>query len=611
MTRSIKTALFAICLGWLFVALRGANFFVPVDSWTNHSEQIADSAWHTLIDYRSNAFLSWRADPWGETLGRWLAPQGSSISYQFGLLMIFWVGTAIFLRAATTRKAAACAAGATVTTLWIALSVGASTIVWGSLAWTPWLALGMVLTRRSAEPFAGVFVLFFALRAASAAAQLTGLALLFALCISHIPLSSASNSLRRHALAWWTGLALLASYLIFLTQVQQAPFPDYPPDGRVIHQLWWSGFIRPLLGFDYLIPALNHPVLQAELVWSYLGLLVLSAAAYYVGRQSSVSRRGAILAASLATIGLWDCIPLQGVWQVGPLAAVSRLLPGLFLGPCSAVLFTAATLPLILALTERFAERLVSTTILITLALAAILTISRDASLSMPQSPVATHRVANTIEDFIAPPWTQRSSLTTPAQEAGDWHAAIFSPSRYVARFFGRSTLALEYAFSKATPEPIAPALQKSWASVAPEEMKFLSDGDSTTRYSTSRAFQDGTETLIFWFKSPQTLLGIQLDPGSFFTDFPRGVEIRGDTICADSPDAAQNSTVLAHFSDWQGPPRRTPQGLPYFGARDDVRIPFSHPATVNCLRIRQTGEDGGFDLSIAEARLIPAPVPH
>jgi hypothetical protein len=97
--------------------------------------------------------------------------------------------------------------------------------------------------------------------------------------------------------------------------------------------------------------------------------------------------------------------------------------------------------------------------------------------------------------------------------------------------------------------------------------------------------------------------------PGPFYTDFPRGIEVRGALECSNTPEQiASSSEILARFPAWRGPPLRTGSRMPYFGRREDVLIPFQKPAKVNCLVIKQIGQDKNYDLSIAEAALILSP---
>ncbi len=591
-------------LGWLLI---NPQALLATDSWWSFYQPIQQSEWRTLIDFRTNAFLSWRADPIAELFGHLIFPVNWSNSYHLTLLLIFWAGLAVFLTSASSRRATHGIAGATLTTLWIASSVAGSTIIWGAIAWIPWLAFSILLGRRGGDFPAAVFIVFFALRTVAAAAHLAPLAMLCAAGLAYLPEVRQVTSARRAALAWWTGGVLLGATILFLAQVKQAPFPDYPPNARLLPEAWWSGFIHPLFGFDYPLPLVNRPILQATLLWPFVGLLCISAATLWMGRASVVARRSASAAMALAMFGLWDSVPLQELWQISPIAALSRMLPGLFLTPVSLVFYCIAALPLALAITARLGHRLVTMLIATTFILSLPLLRSPNSTVPAEGRPVQTSASSDATAAKPAAPNSVNASQV-PTREPSDWEAALLSPSHYVTRFFGRRTLATEYSFSAAQSEPIAPFLKNSFASIAPQALPLLMDGDPSTRYSTERAYQDGSEVLVFWFKTPQALLGIELDPGSYFTDFPRGVEVRGDINCSDSPElAGKDAPVLARFTDWQGPPKRTPSGLPYFGKREDVRIPFTHPATIECLRIQQIGQAPRFDLSIVEAGLIRA----
>ncbi|NDC36912.1 MAG: hypothetical protein EBZ48_02540, partial [Proteobacteria bacterium] len=364
MSRFLTTGLLALCCIWLIWSLGSLNTFPPVDSWSLQSDQSQTSAWAALLDFRSNAFLSWRTDPWAQQIGMALSPRQLPTSYQLGLLVIFLSGFMLLLSAATYRTPLECLAGSMLATVAMVSLAGSSTIVWGSLAWVPWLAVSILLARRSGELFVGVFILFFALRTISAAAHLAPFSLLLSALLAHLPSSSTAPTQRHRALTCWCWIVLLLSYLLVLIQVEQSPLPDYPSDARVIHEIWWSGFIRPLFGFDYLIPLVNRSLMQQELLKPFAVLLCLSLAAYHLGSPNSVVRRSAGLAIAASAVGIWDSIPLQELWQIGPVAASSRLLPGLNLVHLAAVLLVAAILPLAIALTARLGAKLIPTTVL-------------------------------------------------------------------------------------------------------------------------------------------------------------------------------------------------------------------------------------------------------
>jgi hypothetical protein len=127
--------------------------------------------------------------------------------------------------------------------------------------------------------------------------------------------------------------------------------------------------------------------------------------------------------------------------------------------------------------------------------------------------------------------------------------------------------------------------------------LKVVSDSDPRTRWSTQRGGQHGDERIEISFSKPTTVSGIELDTGTFTTDFPRGLTVVGT-------NGSSNPTRChAEFPSWQGSIARTPSGHPYFTGQHEVRIIFPEPCLLTTLSLKQTGS-APFDWSIAEIRI-------
>jgi hypothetical protein len=134
-----------------------------------------------------------------------------------------------------------------------------------------------------------------------------------------------------------------------------------------------------------------------------------------------------------------------------------------------------------------------------------------------------------------------------------------------------------------------------------------VTDGDPKTRWSNHRGGQRGDERITVRLPHPIQIRGLELDPGDYRTDFPRGLTIRAGS-CADertalAPPKIPLSTLFSARS-WQGPLHFTPQGYAYFGGQEQVKIIFPQLSTVECLVIEQTGH-AAFDWSVAELRIL------
>jgi hypothetical protein len=108
-----------------------------------------------------------------------------------------------------------------------------------------------------------------------------------------------------------------------------------------------------------------------------------------------------------------------------------------------------------------------------------------------------------------------------------------------------------------------------------------------------------GNELLTVRFPQRTSLRGVELDPGSYATDYPRGLRIAGGECLK-----PREAKVLHESPIWQGPIELTARGIPYLAARNKVRIVFTEVASVECLFVRQTAQ-APFDWSIASIRVI------
>jgi hypothetical protein len=126
-----------------------------------------------------------------------------------------------------------------------------------------------------------------------------------------------------------------------------------------------------------------------------------------------------------------------------------------------------------------------------------------------------------------------------------------------------------------------------------------LIDGSRHTRWHSGDAGQTGEELLQIRFRTPTKIRGVELDPGEYTTDFPRGLLIRGGSC-----DESQAKT-FAFYPSWQGALSFTPLGFPFFAGQDAVRVFFDHEELIECLFIRQTSKSS-FNWSVAEFRVTP-----
>ncbi len=121
---------------------------------------------------------------------------------------------------------------------------------------------------------------------------------------------------------------------------------------------------------------------------------------------------------------------------------------------------------------------------------------------------------------------------------------------------------------------------------------------ESAWRWSTRTGAQRGNEVLTVRLNTPREVRGIELDPGSYFTDYPRGLRITGGAC-----DQA-NAAPIADFPLWQGSLHVIQKGIPYYSPANEVRVVFPAPKTVSCIFVHQTAK-ASFDWSVSRVRLL------
>jgi hypothetical protein len=134
-----------------------------------------------------------------------------------------------------------------------------------------------------------------------------------------------------------------------------------------------------------------------------------------------------------------------------------------------------------------------------------------------------------------------------------------------------------------------------------------MKDGKPNTRWSPRRGKQLGDEKLFMHFESPISLQALRLDPGKFYTDFPRGIRVSALPTCnLDTPISSSEiaaAQVIFDAPRWLGSIRFTKDGYPYYAHESNVDLVLLKPVTAQCVVIEQIGTDPNFDWSVAEVQ--------
>jgi hypothetical protein len=196
-----------------------------------------------------------------------------------------------------------------------------------------------------------------------------------------------------------------------------------------------------------------------------------------------------------------------------------------------------------------------------------------------------------------------RDLAHTDASAAARYTNFVISPSYAVLRqsdvgMFQETQRAIEL-------ERVAAATMGAVLSASNGERRELDralDRDRATRWSTHHGAQRGDEWMCARFERAELLRGIELSPGTYASDFPRGLTISAAADCLEplTPDSPALS-IVGRFPSWQGAVLYTPSGLPYFSGQNDVKVRFGAVTAVRCVCAMQTGTNDSFDWSVAD----------
>jgi hypothetical protein len=311
-------------------------------------------------------------------------------------------------------------------------------------------------------------------------------------------------------------------------------------------------------------------------------LLVASTLLYFLGKRSgsqsrSIILRAALILAAVAVLDTW----LNHSWSsIAPIASVSRLLPwashysllSVALGAAAwglgyaavtgRALLTAPVCTVIVILLAQHGSRELYHPLL-----------RRSGLVDDPQLAHILHSPSAGMIKFIAehqPPVTE-------------WLASV----QAAAKLHSRDTTSIG---AQVTIEP-APST---------ETLAQAKQIETAWRWSTRTGAQRGNELLTVKFVQPLKLRGVELDPGVYFTDYPRGLKILGGDC-----KRAQPAELIYDAPTWQGAVNLTTRGVPSFTPRNNVRVIFpKQTPAIECLFVQQTGKAQN-DWSISRVRVI------
>ncbi len=571
--------------------------------------------WHEIIDFTFNTWTIWPNDLMGSIASALNGDNPLPTLAKCHLIILF-VGLFLVLRnkACQTSIPFHAFISAFGVTILLSCFYGFDQLIIPSLSFFPWLVLSVMAFLEEGKAWPPTHI------SESAGAKHRDTSTLRMLCLTVtaalISIESGFYSLPLVALGLLIGYLLGPSQkplskiqcfafivailcpLIALLHTPTTPFPNYPPDAHLVPDDGIPGIIRPLIGPDTPIPVMDRSAIKATYGRFSAILLFFSLALLLLFREKRV-RLLSITAVSLALFCWIDTRLTEPFSQIGPLASLSRIVPGLFMIPLTplalALCLFVMSLILFLASSWKFTVNF--------LLILVILGVFHKWN----------------IEDFQTLPFlrdnryltaTSQALSSIPAQNAKISKAAILSPSLYLVREVGESSLENQVKYASATFHDLrkSDVVLSASHNNTQESLAVIIDKDRyKNRWSPLKGMQTGDEWLHAAFKNTKSLDGIILSSGAYVADFPRGVRISIAKNCKDtfSMTDKKDYQVVVDYPSWQGEIKFTESGFPYFAGQDKVKIFFPQAVLARCLLIEQTAESPSYDWSVTGISLL------
>ncbi|RMD83841.1 MAG: discoidin domain-containing protein [Candidatus Dadabacteria bacterium] len=524
--------------------------------------------WFNLVDTGSNAYLKWRVDPF---LSKFLPPLSTKQLF-FVLSAILESGLFLFLTIHLgENRIYSLFASSIFTPIFLAI-FGLNTIIFAPLVWLPWLFICAQAYGEKGSLLPFLCLLFVSIRSIQTANFLS----IFPSIAVLLVLSQKHNSTSPFR-AYVTASLLILLPLLSLLSIPTPYFPSYADTGHLVPDDTVAGHIRPLWGPGYNLPVIDRIFIRKvalipSLVLTLFGAIGMQLKCYRLPYLFKVS-----FILSVLTLLLTSAVP-ESVSQISPLAALSRLVPGLFL-LSPALVFMA--LSLVLYALSAKPNLFVAGATVISVAIWAIL----GERVSLP----LTAR-ENRHAPFI--------SLSRDVKNRYSLEDILVSPSYNLIHREGYNILKLRH-IPPLKRVHISKFKALVTASNRPDLLINLWDRNPATRWKSGGAKQTGNEWIHIKLKEPQKIGGVALKTGNFHSDFPRGLRISYKEDCSGDKSEFAHYKEAIEFKDWEGSIKFTKKGYPYYTPPAVVAVKFYAPVTTSCILIEQTGHTNRYDWSV------------
>lgn len=543
------------------------------------------NGWFPMLNLNHNAYYMWRLDHISQVVASVFSPTYSVAAPLFRLIVLLigaWVLARCLVSPEERRNPLLWLLALVPLALLLAV-VGINPLVLGTLAWVPLVAVVSAILLLKPQPrwwwLIGALLVMESCRSSNEAALVSStLALLITFLLLAQDEESPVSTQRKVGVC---ALVLLPA-LYTVVSIPLPPIPDYPKTGHVVPDEGPEGLLLPLIGQTLGFESLHRADVRALYASVAIYLAVLALASFVLTRKSASKtvRSLVTVATVLSTATVLDTNLPDTFASIAPIASVSRLLPwGTQYCLTAICLGTAAWLiGLVLISQPRKVLALVVATI-------SLFSISRA-------SPTIYRPF---LEQFLT---TSDRSL----------QRLVCSPSAAVIRHF-----ADEHPNLMQDLHNMKVLSRKPWTEVgkldgsvqmipspSAETLAQLQRTETFARWSPRLGKQLGNELLLVRFPNPITIRGIELDPGNYSTDFPRGLRIAGGEC------DKNRARIFSDTPSWQGSLAFTPLGYPYLTARNQVKVFFKQNETISCLYVYQTSQ-ASFDWSVSRVRVLQA----
>lgn len=536
--------------------------------------------WVTLTNLNTNSFHAWRLDHFSQLIS-WLRPNYPIAERPLSGVMILFVSTWFFFRNVVnplSKDDSKLWIGASLVVVFILITTGLDSLTINSIAWIPAVA---ILTYHSmATPQSRLLLallLLVAVEASWSANQTTLLGISLGIWIAYLISTAKRVYLQRHNA---TLVMLLFPAIVATIGIPNPELPDYPKFSHVLQSEDPYQILVPLIGPAYPIETLDRSTARSTYGSVALALVFVGGVTWGFSRRTRPCLSPHLAAAGtiLSFLAMLDTALPESWASIAPIASIQRLLPG-------ATTYSLTSLALTLS------AWLIGSSLIVN---------GRLASYALLP--------ATTLLMFFCSPTQLRAPILRTVQATEDPHVRpiLESPSAGILRSVAEIGTPIPYWLSTVRKFANLKGIDfrdlNASITISPapthanlEKAKRL---ESTWRWSPRNGTQQGDELVTIRFDQPRTIRGIELDPGPFYTDYPRGLRIHGG-MCDKN-----KAPLITSIPVWHGTPKLTEQGIPFYAPHRDVRIIFDSPTVATCIFVYQTGQ-ASFDWSISRVNLL------